>query len=43
MIQTQFHLRNSNVTGYLVIILGITSLDTLLYELEQWEKRETSS
>ena len=43
MIQTQFHLRNSNVRGYLVIILGITSLDTLLYELEQWEKRETSS
>jgi chemotaxis protein CheC len=42
MIHTRFRLRGSNVTGYLVIILGITSLDRLLRELENWENRQTS-
>ncbi len=41
MIHTRFHLRASNVTGYLVIILGITSLDRLLRELEKWESQQT--
>ena len=40
MIHTRFHLRASNVTGYLVIILGITSLDRMLSELEKWEERQ---
>jgi chemotaxis protein CheC len=40
MIHTQFHLRASNVSGYLVIILGITSLDRMLQELEKWESRQ---
>ncbi len=39
-IQTKFSLRNSNVSGYLVIILGVTSLDRLLEEVERWEKRQ---
>lgn len=42
MIHTRFRLRASNVTGYLVIILGITSLDRMLRELEGWENRQTS-
>lgn len=42
MIHTRFRLRASNVTGYLVIILGITSLDRMLQELENWENRQTS-
>ena len=42
MIQTRFQLRTSNVTGYLFIILGITSLDRLLRELEKWENRQIS-
>jgi chemotaxis protein CheC len=42
MIHTRFRLRASNVTGYLVIILGITSLDRMLRELENWENRQTS-
>jgi chemotaxis protein CheC len=42
MIHTRFQLRGSDVTGYLVIILGITSLDRLLRELENWENRQTS-
>jgi chemotaxis protein CheC len=41
MIHTRFRLRASNVTGYLVIILGITSLDRMLRELENWENRQT--
>lgn len=42
MIHTRFHLRASNVTGYLVIILGVTSLDRMLAELEKWEARQRS-
>lgn len=42
MIHTRFHLRASNVAGYLVIILGITSLDRLLEELAKWETRQSS-
>lgn len=41
MIHTRFRLRASNVTGYLVIILGITSLDRMLRELENWENEQT--
>jgi chemotaxis protein CheC len=40
IIHTCFHLRASNVRGYLVIILGVTSLATLLKELKKWEDRE---
>lgn len=38
MIHTRFRLRASNVAGYLVIILGITSLDRMLREIENWER-----
>jgi chemotaxis protein CheC len=40
IIHTRFHVRASNVSGYLVIILGVTSLKTLLLELKKWEERE---
>lgn len=40
MIQTRFHLRASNVSGYLVIVLGLTSLERMLTELEKWEQRQ---
>jgi chemotaxis protein CheC len=40
LIHTRFQLRASNVTGYLVMILGITSLDRMLLELERWEKSQ---
>ncbi len=40
MIQTRFSLRTSDVSGYLIIILGITSLDRLMRELEHWEGRQ---
>ncbi|MBA4138002.1 MAG: chemotaxis protein CheC [Opitutus sp.] len=41
MIHTHFRLRASDVTGYLIIVLGITSLDRLLRELAGWEERQT--
>ena len=40
MIHTRFYLRAGNVRGYLVIILGITSLDRLLEEVTKWEERQ---
>lgn len=40
MIHTRFSLRANNVSGYLIIILGITSLDRMLTELEKWEERQ---
>lgn len=42
MIHTRFQVRASNVTGFLVIVLGITSLERLLTELANWERRQTS-
>lgn len=40
MIHTRFFVRAGDVTGYLVIVLGLSSLDRLLLELEKWEKRQ---
>ena len=40
MIHTRFHLRTSDVSGYLVIILGVASLERLLLELKKWEESE---
>jgi chemotaxis protein CheC len=40
IIHTRFHMRASDVSGYLVIILGVTSLERLLLELKKWEERE---
>lgn len=40
MMQTRFHAKTEDVTGYLVIVLGIGSLDRLLVELEKWENRQ---
>jgi chemotaxis protein CheC len=40
IIHTSFCIRASRVSGYLVIMLGLTSLETLLLELTKWEERE---
>ncbi|HEY4299994.1 MAG TPA: chemotaxis protein CheC [Candidatus Didemnitutus sp.] len=40
MIHTRFRIKTGNVTGYMVIVLGIASLDRLMRELEQWEQRQ---
>ncbi len=40
MVHTRFHLRQSDVSGYLMIILGVVSLDRLLQEVQKWEDRQ---
>lgn len=40
MIHTRFHVKTGDLTGYLVIVLGIASLERLLREVESWENRE---
>ncbi len=40
MVHTRFSVKDSNVHGYLVIVLGITSFSRLLQELDEWEKRQ---
>lgn len=40
MIHTRFQVKAADVTGYLVIVLGVTSLDRLLLELKNWEERQ---
>jgi chemotaxis protein CheC len=42
MIHTRFQIRASNVLGYLVIILGVTSLDRLMFEMKRWEERQVA-
>ncbi|MEI6260865.1 MAG: hypothetical protein WCR46_13300 [Deltaproteobacteria bacterium] len=36
MIYTNFRLKDSAVTGYMVIILGVASLDNLIHAVEDW-------
>lgn len=36
LIYTGFHLRDSAVSGYLVMVLGVASLDRLLEGIDQW-------
>ena len=38
VIYTTFKLKDSSVTGYLVIVLGVASLDRLLHAVEEWAK-----
>lgn len=40
IIHTRFHMGSKDVSGYLVIILGVTSLERLLFELRKWEERQ---
>jgi chemotaxis protein CheC len=40
MVHTRFTVKAGDVTGYLVIILGIASMDRLLHELNNWENRQ---
>jgi chemotaxis protein CheC len=42
LVRTRFELLEGQVSGYLVVILGVTSFSTLLQEVEKWEHRQTS-
>jgi len=43
MIHTRFLVKTNNFSGYMVIVLGVNSLERLLAELEKWEKRQTKA
>jgi chemotaxis protein CheC len=43
MIHTRFYVQAGDVSGYLVIVLGVTSLERLLFEVRQWEERQLAS
>lgn len=36
VIYTTFKLKDSSVTGYLIVVLGVASLDRLLHAVEEW-------
>jgi chemotaxis protein CheC len=40
MISTAFQVRESAVSGYLVIVLTVASLDRLVQKVEDWEKQQ---
>ena len=40
LVRTRFELQNSQVSGYIVVILGVTSFSRLRDELDRWEKRQ---
>jgi chemotaxis protein CheC len=42
MIHTRFLVKTNNFAGYMVIVLGVNSLERLLEELEKWEQRQTN-
>lgn len=40
IVYTSFRIRESSVTGYLVIVLSVVSLNRLIEEIERWEQRQ---
>jgi chemotaxis protein CheC len=40
VVYTAFHVRDSEVSGYLVMVLSVASLDRLILEVEAWEERQ---
>jgi len=40
IIHSSFRLRNSSLTGYLVIVLGVASIERLIHALERWEQEQ---
>jgi len=42
LVRTRFEVQNSQVSGYIMVILGVTSFSRLLDELDRWEARQLS-
>lgn len=40
IVHAAFRLRNSSLTGYLVIVLGVASIERLIRALERWEREQ---
>jgi chemotaxis protein CheC len=43
LVRTRFQLAASEVSGYLAVILGVTSFSRLLNELDKWEREVTAN
>jgi len=43
VVYTSFHIRESSVRGYLVMVLSVISLNRLVSEIEHWEQRQDES
>ena len=43
VVQAGFKLKDAEVTGYLVIVLSVASLDRLIRAVEQWEQSQSQS
>jgi chemotaxis protein CheC len=41
VVSTAFRVRDSAVSGFLVMALSVESLDRLLHEVDQWERRQS--
>ncbi|HEU4508221.1 MAG TPA: hypothetical protein VFR78_08290 [Pyrinomonadaceae bacterium] len=41
VVYTAFHIRDSSVTGFLVIVLSVASLDRLIQEVDAWEAQQS--
>ena len=37
IVSIAFHVKESSISGYLLIILGVSSLDRLIAAIEKWE------
>jgi chemotaxis protein CheC len=40
LIHAGFRIRNSSLTGYLVIVLGVASMERLIAAIERWEREQ---
>jgi len=40
VVSTAFHIKESAISGYLLIVLGVSSLDRLIRAIENWEVRQ---
>jgi chemotaxis protein CheC len=40
IVSTAFHIKDSAVSGFLVMVLGVSSLDRLIRAIEEWEERQ---
>ena len=41
VVSTAFHIKESSVSGYMVIVLGVSSLDRLIRSIEDWERSQS--
>jgi chemotaxis protein CheC len=40
VVSTAFRVRDSAVSGFLIMALSVASLDRLLFEVDAWERRQ---